>query len=115
MLPFGSITSIIPLFVLAFAYMLYFGASALNRLKPDDIASNSESKDIIFNKQPDQDHHILYFFPNEVISQDVITEEETSVQFPDHFISFIRIIPDEESIPQFTGSGLFCRPPPIFS
>jgi hypothetical protein len=115
MLPFGSITSIIPLFVLAFAYMLYFGASALNRLKPDDNTVISESKDIIFNKQPDQDHHLLYFFPNEVISQDIITEEETAVHFPDHFISFIRIIPDEESIPQFSGSGLFCRPPPIIS
>lgn len=114
MLPFGSITSIIPLFVLAFAYMLYFGASALNKLKPDDGIILAESKAIVFNKQPDQHHHIVYFFQNEVISQDVV-KEEASFQFPDHFIRFIRVIPDEEPLRQFTGSGLFSRPPPIFS
>lgn len=115
MLPFGSITSIIPLFVLAFAYMLYFGASALSKLKPDDGVLKSESKDIVFSKQPDQDHHIIYLFQNEVVSQDVIKEEEISFHFPDHFIRYVRVIPDEESIPQHSGSGLFSRPPPVFS
>jgi hypothetical protein len=63
MLPFGSITSIIPLFVLGFAYLLYFSTSLLS--KPEAGAdqlcvplSESGKKEIVINT----DRQISYPF-----------------------------------------------------
>jgi hypothetical protein len=44
MLPFGSITSLVPLSILAFAYLVYISASMLNKNIPESNKETAEAK-----------------------------------------------------------------------
>lgn len=52
MLPFGSLTTNIPLIAFAFAYLLYFGMYALNRNKAEDTACVAISNDKVLEVTP---------------------------------------------------------------
>lgn len=47
MLPFGSITSVVPLVVLGFAYLVYLGAILLNKPAVSELSKPKESITII--------------------------------------------------------------------
>ncbi len=53
MLPFGSITSIVPLFILGFVYLIYFSASFLNKNKPESIKTDQEQNILFTAVDPD--------------------------------------------------------------
>lgn len=56
MLPFGSITSILPLFVLACAYCVYMGSAVLSRQSPPEDSVIEQDKAIYITKDKADDH-----------------------------------------------------------
>lgn len=109
MLPFGSITSVVPLFVLAFAYLIYFGASALNKTKSEDPAFSKElavDTQLSYNQLTTPDYRDI------LISVDAVPAEAQVISCfcsPD---SFPPGIPVKRIIPLYCGSYFSPRPPP---
>lgn len=111
MLPFGSFLSNIPLIIIAVAYLLYFGASAVNKPKAEESPDNSSEK-IQFVKAvrlTDNDKTLNYFkiFKSKSVIKVTVftfyTDLRTPVPIP---------IGDRKFISCFDGLNLFSRPPP---
>jgi hypothetical protein len=109
MLPFGSITSVVPLFVLAFAYLIYFGASALNKTKSEDPA---------LSKELAAETHLPYYqlttpdYRDIVVSVDAVPAEVQDISFFSSPDTFPPGIPVKRIIPLHCGSYFSPRPPP---
>ncbi|HLP73939.1 MAG TPA: hypothetical protein VK155_13620 [Bacteroidales bacterium] len=113
MLPFGSITSIIPLSVLAIAYALFICASALNRIKP--ATETSQDKEIIVRAgeiSADQPTNNIIYYTD---IQDIISSEKINNTFrpPEWFCCKIIEIPPEKAYSGYCNFS-FSRPPPSF-
>jgi hypothetical protein len=110
MLPFGSITSVVPLFVLAFAYLIYFGASALNKTKSEDPALSKElaaDTQLSYNKLTIPDYRDI------VVSGDAVPAEVQVISCFSSPDSFPPGIPVKRTIPLYCGSYFSPRPPPF--
>jgi hypothetical protein len=112
MLPFGSITSIIPLSVLAIAYALFICASALNRIKP--ATDDSQVKEIVLKDGlADSKTSVLSYSD----IQDVLCSEEKDdiCSSPGWVCCIVIDLPPATTYTGFTNF-LFSRPPPsLFS
>lgn len=114
MLPFGSITSIIPLFVFALAYVLYFGTSALSRTKADEplLSADTEKKEISIDAKSRRLSEKTFSFSVTVIDSEACAED-TAEKVYTEIISLFPGLPDDRIYSQFTWSGIFSRPPPL--
>lgn len=114
MLPFGSITSVIPLFVFALAYVLYFGTSVLSRSKADEhlLITEAEKKEISAEINSDRFPEKTFSFSINIPDSEAITEESPTRHFSE-LISPVPRIPDDIVFSQFSWSGIFSRPPPL--
>lgn len=111
MLPFGSITSIIPLSVLAIAYALFICASALNRIKP--ATDDSQVKEIVIKPGLPDSNTVLSYSD----IQDIICSEESSdaSRSPEWVCCTVIDLPPATPYTGYTNF-LFSRPPPsLFS
>jgi hypothetical protein len=118
MLPLGSIAPGILLPVLAFAYMLYFGACALNRGSKGDESpladlATEEVRVIITEKSSAwTDHHV--FSCNHINPKhDVAPTDFSNHSFHSYNIFEIIKIPEIRIIYEFNTIALFSRPPPL--
>lgn len=113
MLPFGSVLSLVSGTVLAFVYLLYFGACALNRSKPEITA------DVLHQKEIHADNHNNTTLQNKIFSsyfysQEVPVEEDKQFRIPEHAI--FRLKDSPEDIPPVSWRfELTSRPPPFVS
>jgi hypothetical protein len=118
MLPFGSLLSQIPLIILALAYLLYFGASALNKVQSEDEQALSagrvqEVERTITVKESDSDNGIYYYkafrskFSICRIASKIILFQDLPEIVP-HYCN------DRLVISFFNGFNLFSRPPPSY-
>lgn len=114
MLPFGSITSIIPLFILAFAYVIYFSASLLNRhnspASGEIIPENKSEIRAELSSTSDQFPDFRYIDDYQVDEIPPSTLEKIS--FKDFTCSLIEEILYGNLTPQHRISGFSPRPPP---
>lgn len=121
MLPFGSILSNIPLVVFAAIYLLYFGATVINKAVPENkpTAVSEKFRSIKNNSGSDFARNIDYY---EVITEKskVSNHEKAKCIIKDVFIHFSDISePENYSLSEiiiFSYSGdynLFSRPPPV--
>jgi hypothetical protein len=58
MLPFGSITSLVPLSILAFAYLVYLSVSVLNKNIPESSKTIRQSE-ISVSSDSDNNYQVL--------------------------------------------------------
>jgi hypothetical protein len=59
MLPFGSITSLVPLSILAFAYLVYLSVSVLNKNIPESSKTIRQSE-ISISSDSDNNYRVTY-------------------------------------------------------
>lgn len=112
MLPFSSITSIVPLFILGFAYFIYFGASVLSKHVPQTEDSGRD-KNIV--KTVSNSESITYI-DYRLASVDQSCEPEPSFDFSLKDISCIILheAPHGKPVPLHRVSQFSPRPPPLF-
>jgi hypothetical protein len=112
MLPFGSITSLVPLSLLAFAYLVYLSFSVLNRNMPESSQETGEAKVSAFSASD---------MPAPVFYQDLLhpdNNSDDSITFPDniHFRDYVCIFFHEKIcgglIALQCASPFSPRPPP---
>lgn len=110
MLPFGSITSIVPLFVLAFAYLLYFSANTLNK-------NNADEKKVTEEKNQLNPGVNEIFLPDFRIVDDTESDElvNSAKVYPttNFIISSFRLPPDGNTSPLHWSNCFSPRPPPV--
>jgi hypothetical protein len=110
MFPFGSITSLIPLFVLAFAYMLFVGANTVSKVKTDE--PDNAGQKIIFEKSSSHTTKTCTIYP------DPQPEDITTID-----IQKAVKLPPGESLPDIQGKHISvlwvnfvtARPPPVLN
>lgn len=110
MLPFGSITSVVPLFVLAFAYLIYFGASALNKTKSENPVPG---KELVVDSQLPYNQPTITDYRDIVVTDDMVPAEDQVFSFSSSSDSFPPGIPVKRIIPLYFGSYFSPRPPPF--
>lgn len=111
MLPFGSVLSLVSGTVLAFVYLLYFGACALNRSKPEIAAEILQQKEIYTDSNTGIQDKIFsaYFYAEEILA-----EEDAQVRIPEIIIFRLNDFP-EDIPPVSFRFELTSRPPPFIS
>ncbi len=118
MLPFGSLAPGILLPVIAFAYMLFFGACALNKgIKGNDEGCkdlSTEKKFIIKDKSSVSSDYSLYFQDHNSAKTGAIRRNRDIFLIKKQFVSQIIKIPDKLIISNFHSFSLFSRPPPVY-
>jgi len=116
MLPFGSLISEIPLLVLAFAYMLFFGTYALNKSKASDISDPGTDKVERVKYSPAEPRSDTFYYNDFTVEKQAESAEKHDIAcFPDQNNYLIRHIPNDKISSNFCEFSLFSRPPPIFS
>jgi hypothetical protein len=112
MLPFGSLLSHIPLLVLAFAYLIYFGASAVNKTASDNEQDLSINKVKVVKKATikTQGRNLDYF---QALKGNLSLNQKTfnNIYFQ-QLVLLPRYIPDKKLTSFYEGCNLFSRPPP---
>ncbi len=114
MFPFGSVLMHIPLIILAFAYLVYAGAAAVNKLKPCDEpdlhalakVQNVSVSEITFDQG-------AYFWHQDTDEdpQTVVEPAEKAQRYKQFYFQPV-FIPDRTVPYPFTGNSIFSRPPP---
>jgi hypothetical protein len=107
MLPFGSITSLVPLFILAFAYCIYFSAGLITRHIP---CNENPTEKVIIKHADDISYHDFRTFIDDDFEDQVCKTDLSPKQFI--CISFIEVLRDRPT-PVFRIQGFFPRPPPL--
>lgn len=113
MFPFGSIASEFTLFVLALAYMMYFGMYALNKTKTDASADIIQDKEqYVKSSSCESAGNTFYFkhFPNN--KQAICSNKREIDVFQEHFNSSVKYLPDTIISSHLHQFSLFSRPPP---
>jgi hypothetical protein len=118
MLPFGSITSIIPLFVLGFAYLLYFSTSLLS--KPEAGAdhlcipvSESTKKEITVTPEKQASYPLISFSIRKDNSQNSADAVEFQNLFKPDLIILSSRLPDlQKHVLKPFHFHFSVRPPP---
>lgn len=118
MLPFGSLAPGILLPILAFAYMLYFGACAINAgIKGDEVrlpGPSTEKKLIKTGKSSVSPALTSIFCVNKNAKHDAIRRNIYNFLAQKQSVSQIIKIPEKQFIPDFHRFTLFSRPPPVY-
>jgi hypothetical protein len=112
MLPFGSITSLVPLSILAFAYLVYLSVSVLNKNIPESSKTIRQAEIIVSSDSDTRSQVTYYDFRNHH------NDTDDHIAFPENFhfrvkasIFFHEIIYGELIAPQCV-SPFSPRPPP---
>jgi len=118
MLPFGSIAPGILLPILAFAYMLYFGAWSLNKGYKGDENSLSDLSPgkrqlIVTGKSSLSADHTSYFYCQKGAKPDVIRGNCGDLSAHKQTIFQVIKIPEIRIVYEFNRIVLFSRPPPL--
>lgn len=113
MLPFGSFLTNIPLFILAFAYMLYFSVHALNKIKGNEDVDLPKVQ-VQYVKSPSAQTYgnISYYHKELIVKQVVCSNAGIVYRFREHDKTLPHYIPDRKFSFLFCGDNLFSRPPP---
>ncbi|HLN20347.1 MAG TPA: hypothetical protein VK213_04615 [Bacteroidales bacterium] len=114
MLPFSSITSIIPLFVLGFAYLVFVGTSVLSKGNTDTGRAFDEIK-VIGYQSADKFQNENTCHWSSIASTDAGTIEDTDVAYSFEGFEIGIRIPDEIIYSEIHTTGLSIRPPPALS
>ncbi|MDP3003668.1 MAG: hypothetical protein Q8N38_11135 [Bacteroidales bacterium] len=113
MFPFGSFLTNIPLIILASAYMLYFGAYALNKTKAKDNAILYQEKEQYVKNSSVQTHGNIFYYQQAFNGKQVARSNAGDIKiFQEHFIFLPHYIPDRKISFHFYRCSLFPRPPP---
>ena len=111
MLPFGSFLSNIPLIIIAVAYLLYFGASAVNKPKSEEDPGSPEKVQVARIAALREDgcsiNYIKLLQDKSVICQTKEIIIYSDLPIPVHFLNTRRKIRTYSD-----GFNLFSRPPP---
>lgn len=114
MLPFGSITSVVPLVVLGFAYLVYLGAILLNKPPVSEFSGPEATINII---EPDTAEDIARQIPDfrsfTDNNSDGLSAVEENITDWSHFLSFIAEIPPSRPLILHHVSQFLPRPPPL--
>jgi len=116
MFPFASILTEVPLIILAAAYMIYFGACALNKshVRQNDI-THELNKEITYNKNVIPSGKQTFFYDNYTFKN----KDISSVNYDDYlcfkpFITSFFNIRNKIISSKTRTFHLFSRPPPVF-
>lgn len=116
MLPFGSFAPGILLPILAFAYMLYFGACALNKGVRGDENSPSdlspEKTQIITEKSSVLSDTTCRLYPRKSAKPDAIWGSSDNLSAYKQNVFLIIRIPEIRIVYEFLRISPFSRPPP---
>ncbi len=113
MLPFGSLLSQVPLLVLAFAYLIYFGASAVNKTvtgNEQELSINNKVQVVKKTAVSTREKNVYYYQSLE--GKVNISKETLHNIYYQHLILLPRYIPDKKVTSYHEGCNLFSRPPP---
>lgn len=113
MLPFGSFLTNIPLFILAFAYMLYFSVHALNKINVNEDADlPAVEEKYVKSTSVQTDSNILYYHKAFIGKQVACSKAGVEYRFKEPDNTLPHYIPDRKFSFLFCGDNLFSRPPP---
>ena len=111
MLPFGSFLSNIPLIIIAVAYLLYFGASAVNKPKSEDDSGSPEKVQVVriatLRENGSSINYIKLLQDKSVICKTKEITRYSDLPIPVHYLITRRKICSYSD-----GFNLFSRPPP---
>ena len=108
MLPFGSLFTQLPLFIIGALYVLYLGLSAVNKER-DGLSE--ETRQVI--QTGDSDNNIDYFTLSAMPFHSYAEKPESYFIVPTDFFITNFIFPDKEfQISSFYSFHIFGRPPP---
>jgi len=115
MFPFASLFHEIPLFIMAFAYVIWFGVYTLNRSHESTGEIQSARDEVLISSQETPDGNITCLdLRNIHVSADQ-ADTPSGLKSAEVFRLITGTLrPPEENRPSllFRSSGLFCRPPP---
>ncbi|HEX2920784.1 MAG TPA: hypothetical protein VHO50_06430 [Bacteroidales bacterium] len=116
MLPFGTITSIIPLFVLALAYVAFLGTSVISKNKQDEPVFHTGKKEIKvdISSIKNAGHENTLDLGSQLTADKLIDKES----HPHPVFNYCRILlrsPGSIIIPDSYQISFSIRPPPLFS
>lgn len=113
MLPFGSITSVVPLVVLGFAYLVYLGTILLNKPDVIEFPGSVEAANII---KADSREDFISAIPDFRLSidneSDVLITSDTEYQLWEVFLTVIHELPPARPSVLHNVSQFLPRPPP---
>lgn len=113
MIPFGSITSVVPLVVLGFAYLVYLGAILLNKPAACELAGTGKTISIIEGDsnadQVRETPDFRFIVDNEI---DAADKYETDIIDWEHFLSVLHELPVAVPSVLHSVSQFLPRPPP---
>ena len=114
MLPFSSFLTELPLIVMATAYMLYFGAYALNRSKVEENESLLQVEEqSVKHSISGTGNYMYYQHRSFKIGQDASSVTYKDFLFNKSYITLQFYIPDRKIYLDFHTCQLFSRPPPF--
>lgn len=114
MLPFGSITSIIPLFILAFAYLVFISTSALSRDR-DELHSPDNKNKVYESVDSAPVWTNAYHLDYSAGCDDQAAEEPVKIIFYTSENSVHFCLPGKNILPAAVIFSNTVRPPPFFS
>jgi hypothetical protein len=112
MLPFGSLLSQIPLLVLAFAYLIYFGATAVNKTASGNEPDLTINKVQIVKKTPVSTRTRNVFYYHALKGRLNITGDTFENNHFQCLVILPRYVPDK-IFSHYEGCNLFSKPPPF--
>ncbi|HLN56286.1 MAG TPA: hypothetical protein VK207_09850 [Bacteroidales bacterium] len=111
MLPFSSITSIVPLFILGFAYVIYFSASILSRNVPETEKAGQDK--IIVKAETSSDSFTYIDFRHAANDQSCEAESAFDFSLKDLSCIILHEAPRGKPAPLHRVSQFSPRPPPL--
>jgi hypothetical protein len=114
MFPFGSLLTQVPLILMATAYLIYFGACALNKSKEACIDTKPQENKLLYEK-PDYlaAENLFFYNSSSDVKQNAAEKNSTEVLQDKYQITIHYQIPDRQFCPQYFTFLLFSRPPPV--
>lgn len=113
MLPFGSITSVVPLVVLGFAYLVYLGAILLNKPAANELQLTEVAVNIIEADASDYSASSIPDFRYLIDHDDVCTASDNEIIKWEHFRSVLHELPPQRQMVLHNVSQFLPRPPPV--
>lgn len=113
MFPFGSLSSQVPLIILATAYMLYFGAYAFGKSKECISEDSPEPKEQSVIVNPVSEAGTYYYNTTSTVGQNTPLHENSIIKCVRPYIRVRYFDPDRKTSSNSISFNLFSRPPPI--
>jgi len=114
MFPFGSVLMHITLIILAFAYLVYAGAAAVNKLKPcdeTDLQAFAKVQNVSV-AETTSDQGTYFWHQDTEEDPQIVVEKAEKAELYKQFYFHPFFIPDRTIPYLFTGNSIFSRPPP---